>query len=66
MKKLFQMIPSGFFNCLSSGSSSGVYSDCLQIIYDQYDREISDLPKPYPGFTGGLPAGKSCGLCRRG
>lgn len=41
MKKLFQMIPSGFFNCLSSGSSSGVYSDCLQIIYDQYDREIS-------------------------
>ena len=41
MKKLFQMIPSGFFNCLSSGSNSGVYSDCLQIIYDQYDREIS-------------------------
>ena len=40
MKKLFQMIPSGFFNCLSSGSNSGVYSDCLQIIYDQYDREI--------------------------
>lgn len=41
MEKLFQMIPSGFFNCLSSGSNSGVYSDCLQIIYDQYDREIS-------------------------
>lgn len=41
MEKLFDMIPSGFFNCLSSGSNSGIYSDCLQIIYEQYDREIS-------------------------
>ena len=41
MEKLFQVIPSGFFNCLASGSNSEVYSDCLQIIYDQYDREIS-------------------------
>lgn len=41
MKKLFDVIPSCFFNCLSSGSNSGVYSDCLQIIYEQYDREIS-------------------------
>lgn len=41
MKKLFSVIPSGFFNCLSSGSNNGIYSDCLHIIYEQYDREIS-------------------------
>ncbi len=41
MKKLFDAVPSGFFNCLSSGSNKEVYSDCLQIIYEQYDREIS-------------------------
>lgn len=41
MEKLFEVIPSGFFNCLSSGSNNGIYSDCLQIIYEQYDREIS-------------------------
>ncbi|MEY8395584.1 Wadjet anti-phage system protein JetA family protein [Lachnospiraceae bacterium 45-P1] len=41
MIKLFEVIPSGFFNCLSSGSNSTVYSDCLQIIYEQYDREIT-------------------------
>lgn len=41
MAKLFDKIPSGFFNCLSSGSNHCIYSDCLQIIYEQYDREIS-------------------------
>lgn len=41
MEKLFDVIPSGFFNCLSSGSNNEIYSDCLQIIYEQYDREIS-------------------------
>lgn len=41
MAKLFDKIPSGFFNCLSSGSNHRIYSDCLQIIYEQYDREIS-------------------------
>ena len=41
MKKLFQTVPAGFFNCLASGSNSEVYSDCLQLIYEQYDREIS-------------------------
>lgn len=41
MEKLFKVIPSGFFNCLSSGCNNGIYSDCLQIIYEQYDREIS-------------------------
>lgn len=41
MEKLFNVIPPGFFNCLSSGSNNGIYSDCLQTIYEQYDREIS-------------------------
>ena len=41
MLKLFDVIPSGFFNCLSSGSNHRIYSDCLQIIYEQYDREVS-------------------------
>lgn len=41
MNNLFDIIPSGFFNCLSSGSNNGIYSDSLQIIYEQYDREIS-------------------------
>lgn len=41
MTKLFDVIPSGFFNCLSSGSNQRIYSDCLQIIYEQYDREVS-------------------------
>ncbi len=41
MVNLFDIIPSGFFNNLASGSSNRIYSDCLQIIYNQYDREIS-------------------------
>ena len=41
MTKLFDVIPSGFFNCLSSGSNHNIYADSLQIIYEQYDREIS-------------------------
>lgn len=41
MVNLFDKIPSGFFNSLASGSSNRIYSDCLQIIYSQYDREIS-------------------------
>lgn len=41
MVHLFDMIPSGFFNCLASGSNNQVYTDCLQVIYEQYDREIS-------------------------
>lgn len=38
---LFDAIPSGFFNCLASGSNQNIYSDCLQLIYYEYDREIS-------------------------
>ncbi len=41
MINLFDTIPSGFFNNLASGSNNRVYSDCFQIIYNQYDREIS-------------------------
>jgi hypothetical protein len=38
---IFDIIPSGFFNLLSSGSNQRIYSDCLMIIYDEYEREIS-------------------------
>ena len=41
MVNLFDMIPAGFFNCLASGSNNRIYADCLQVIYAQYDREIS-------------------------
>ncbi|MCI8401802.1 MAG: hypothetical protein HFI38_06875 [Lachnospiraceae bacterium] len=41
MENLFHVIPAGFFNCLSGGSNKEIYSDCIQIIYEQYDREIS-------------------------
>jgi hypothetical protein len=40
-KNVFDSIPSGFFNLLSSGSNQRIYSDCLMIIYDEYEREIS-------------------------
>ena len=41
MINLFESVPSGFFNCLSSASNNRIYSDCLQVVYEQYDREIS-------------------------
>lgn len=41
MKNLFDVIPSGFFNCLSSGSNNRIYADCLLTIYEQYEREIT-------------------------
>ena len=41
MKNLFDAVPAGFFNCLSSGSNHRVYADCLLIIYEQYEREIT-------------------------
>lgn len=40
MDKLFDVVPSGFLNCLSSGSNYVICSYCLQIIYEQYDKEI--------------------------
>ncbi len=41
MRNLFDVIPSGFFNYLASNSNHRIYADCLQVIYDEYDREIS-------------------------
>lgn len=41
MLNLFDILPSGFFNCLASVSNNRIYSDCLKVIYEQYDKEIS-------------------------
>ena len=41
MRNLFDVIPTGFFNYLASNSNHRIYADCLQVIYDEYDREIS-------------------------
>ncbi len=38
---VFDIIPSNFFNYLSGNSNSRVYADCLELIYSQYDKEIS-------------------------
>ena len=38
---IFNLIPIGFFNPLASGSNNRIYADCLQVIYDEYDREIT-------------------------
>ena len=38
---LFDVIPSNFFNYLASGSNQRIYADCLYVIYQQYEREIS-------------------------
>ena len=38
---VFDIIPSDFFNCLAGKSNSRVYADCLEIIHNQYDKEIS-------------------------
>ncbi len=38
---IFDIIPSNFFNYLSGNSNSRVYADCLELIYNQYDKEIS-------------------------
>ena len=38
---VFDIIPLEFFNCLAGKSNSRVYADCLELIYKQYDREIS-------------------------
>jgi hypothetical protein len=41
MANIFDLIPSGFFNNLASGSNQRIYSDCILIIYAEYEREIS-------------------------
>ena len=41
MYHVFKMIPAGFFNNLASGSNQKIYADCIQLIYKEYEREIS-------------------------
>ena len=41
MYQVFHIIPTGFFNNLASGSNQKIYADCLQLIYKEYEREIS-------------------------
>lgn len=41
MFQVFNVIPSGFFNNLASGSNQRIYADCIQLIYKEYEREIS-------------------------
>lgn len=41
MFHVFSVIPTGFFNSLASGSNQRIYSDCIQLIYKEYEREIS-------------------------
>lgn len=38
---VFQTLPSGFFNLLGGGSNQEVYAECLLLIYNQFEREIS-------------------------
>lgn len=38
---VFRILPAGFFNPLSGGSNQEIYADCLILIYEQFEREIS-------------------------
>ena len=38
---VFDIIPSDFCNCLAGKSNNRVYVDCLELIHNQYDKEIS-------------------------
>ena len=40
-RKIFQILPNGFFNLLAGGSNQEIYSECLLLIYEQFEREIS-------------------------
>ena len=40
-ENIFKVLPSGFFNLLAGGSNQEIYSECLLLIYDQFEREIS-------------------------
>ena len=41
MANLFDILPRGFFNYLGSSANNRVYADCLELIYEAYDREVS-------------------------
>ena len=38
---VFDSVPEEFFNCLASSANHRAYADCLELIYSQYDKEIS-------------------------
>ncbi len=38
---VFNAIPENFFNYLASNSNQRLYSQCLRLIYEQYEREVS-------------------------
>lgn len=38
---VFDSIPDGFFNLLASSANHRAYADCLELIFSQYDKEIS-------------------------
>ena len=40
---VFDIIPSDFFNYLGGNSNNRVYADCLELIHNQYDKEISKI-----------------------
>lgn len=40
-QNVFNVIPDNFFNYLASNSNQRLYSQCLRLIYEQYEREIS-------------------------
>lgn len=41
MPDLFDIVPANFFNYLGSGSNNRIYAQCLLIIYNEYENEIS-------------------------
>ena len=41
MANLFDVVPGSFFNLLGSGSKNRIYSECLLVIYNEYENEIS-------------------------
>ncbi|MBR5116612.1 MAG: hypothetical protein IK096_06055, partial [Lachnospiraceae bacterium] len=40
-QNVFTTLPSGFFNLLAGGSNQKLYSACLLLIHEQFEREIS-------------------------
>jgi hypothetical protein len=41
VNNLFNQLPNGFFNLLASNSNNQVYADCLELIFREYEREVS-------------------------
>ena len=41
INNLFNQLPNGFFNLLASNSNNQIYADCLELIFREYEREVS-------------------------